>query len=174
MTIEIRQLQTEGQSEAWRAAFLRHAMYRPDDYYSRCLAENRSGSRVTLFALEEEEIAGCAHLLSHSEYGYFKEQGIPEINDLNVFPAYRRRGIANRLMEAFERHVSQTNDKIGIGVGLYRDYGSAQRIYCRRGYLPDGYGVAYQQQPVVPGTMVRLDDDLNLYLVKALRHDDRR
>ncbi len=58
--------------------------------------------------------------------------------------------------------------EIGIGVGLYKDYGSAQRLYCKKGYIPDGHGVQYQYQPVAPGSMIRADDDLLLFFTKNL------
>jgi hypothetical protein len=52
---------------------------------------------------------------------------------------------------------------VGIGVGLYQSYGSAQRLYAKRGYIPDGRGVMYKQQPVTPGFDTCVDDDLNLH-----------
>jgi hypothetical protein len=39
--------------------------------------------------------------------------------------------------------VAERSDVVGLGVGLYPDYGTAQRMYVRRGYLPDGRGVIY-------------------------------
>jgi hypothetical protein len=58
---------------------------------------------------------------------------------------------------------------VGIGVGLYADYGSAQRMYFRRGYLPDGRGLMYDWKPVPPGELVRLDDDATLMFTKSLK-----
>ncbi len=52
--------------------------------------------------------------------------------------------------------------------GLYDDYGSAQRLYVRRGYLPDGRGVMYDYEPVRPGGSIRLDDDAILMMTKPL------
>jgi hypothetical protein len=57
---------------------------------------------------------------------------------------------------------------IGLGVGLYKDYGNAQRMYCKRGYVLDGNGISYQNLEVKPGETVVLDDELLLYLVKEL------
>lgn len=71
-------------------------------------------------------------------------------------------------MDEFEEIVSKTSKYIGIGVGMYKDYGAAQRIYCRRGYIPDGNGIIYNNQIIVPGSMVCVDDDLNLYFTKEL------
>ncbi|TLS52212.1 GNAT family N-acetyltransferase [Paenibacillus antri] len=168
MEVVIKRLDSEELLNLWKLAFQVQKIYRTDDYYFRCLEENKSGTRVTLFASIGDSIAGCAHLKYKSEYPHFYEQGIPEINDLNVFPEFRRRGIANRLLEEFERIVRKGHKRIGIGVGLYRDYGAAQRIYCRRGYIPDGNGLVYNNVEVEPGTTVQVDDDLNLYFIKQL------
>jgi hypothetical protein len=57
---------------------------------------------------------------------------------------------------------------MGIGVGLYPGYGPAQRLYPKLGYRPDGHGVAYAERTVAPMEMVRLDDDLVLWMTKPL------
>ena len=57
---------------------------------------------------------------------------------------------------------------IGIGVGLYSDYGAAQRIYVRRGYLPDGRGIMYRNQPVEPGAVIRIDDEAALMFTRPI------
>ena len=58
---------------------------------------------------------------------------------------------------------------IGLGVGLYKDYGHALRIYVDAGYLPDGKGATYQLKPVTPGESYPMDDDLLLWFVKSLK-----
>ncbi|MEI0735553.1 GNAT family N-acetyltransferase [Paenibacillus sp. JTLBN-2024] len=70
-----------------------------------------------------EELAGCCHLIYQSKYPYFQERRIPEINDLNVFPEFRRKGIASRMFDEFERIAAREHSRIGLGVGLYEDYG---------------------------------------------------
>ena len=57
---------------------------------------------------------------------------------------------------------------VGIGVGMGADYGAAQRLYVRLGYVPDGRGVTYAALPVKRGDRVVVDDDLVLYLTKRL------
>ena len=42
-------------------------------------------------------------------------------------------------------------------------------MYLRRGYLPDGRGIAYQGATVDPGGSVRVDDDLTLMMLRPLR-----
>lgn len=105
----------------------------------------------------------------HSDYSLFADRNIPEINDLNVFPEYQRQGIASKMFDEFEQIARQLSYKhIGIGVGLYEDYGKAQIMYFHRGFIPDGTGIKYEGKEVLPGTMVRVDDDLVLYFTKSL------
>ena len=70
-------------------------------------------------------------------------------------------------MDAIEPIALEKYGIVGIGVGLYQSYGSAQRLYAKRGYVPDGRGVMYHHQPVVPGAHVRVDDELNLFFTKT-------
>jgi GNAT superfamily N-acetyltransferase len=168
MEVVIKQLDTPELKNLWKEVFKIQNINRSDDYYDRSLYENKLGVRVTLLAILDQKLVGCAHLKYESEYPYFRDQKIPEINDLNVFPEYRRHGIANKLIKEFEIIIHKNYKRIGIGVGLFKDYGAAQRIYCRRGYIPDGNGLMYNNKEVAPGEMVRVDDDLNLYFVKEL------
>jgi ribosomal protein S18 acetylase RimI-like enzyme len=169
MGIQIMKLETEEQKQDWIDTFKRLQINRPDEYYDHCMEENRLDVRVTLLAYVNDILAGVAHLKYDSDYPPFQEQGIPEINDLNIFPEFRRQGIANQMMDQFERIASERYTEIGIGVGLFKSYGAAQRIYCRRGYIPDGNGVVYDNIEVTKGEIVRVDDELNLYFTKELR-----
>jgi hypothetical protein len=73
------------------------------------------------------------------------------------------------LIAEFEKvAASKGYTAIGPGVGLYADYGPAQRLYTSLGYRPDGNGVTYNCQPVLPGLLVHLDDDLVLWMSKSL------
>jgi GNAT superfamily N-acetyltransferase len=147
--------------------FTKNQIRKPKDYVIRCWDENKSGDRVTLLAFHDGQFTGSLHLLAISKYPYFAENGIPEINDFNVIPARRKMGLGNALMEAAEKLALEKHGIVGIGVGLYESYGSAQRMYAKRGYIPDGRGVMYNGQPVVPGARACVDDDLNLYFTKS-------
>lgn len=142
--------------------------FRQGDYYDRCLKENEEGTRITLMAYYGDALAGCCHLLRRSKYPYFQEHNIPEINDLNVFPEYRRNHIASQIFDEFESIASKTYSHIGLGVGLYEDYGNAQKMYTKRGYVLDGQGMTYKNIKVTPGEPVMVDDDLVVYLIKEL------
>ena len=51
-------------------------------------------------------------------------------------------------------------------MGLYKDYGPAQKLYSKLGYSPDGNGITYKGQPAIAGQSYVLDDDLILWLTK--------
>jgi hypothetical protein len=72
-------------------------------------------------------------------------------------------------MDAAEALVAWRSALVGIGVGLYADFGAAQRMYLRRGCLPDGRGLMYGGRAVPPGGRVRLDDEATLTFTKSLR-----
>jgi GNAT superfamily N-acetyltransferase len=117
----------------------------------------------------DNEIIGYGSLLYISGYPDFKNSGIPEINDVWISGNYRRNGFGKRLIHHLERIAKNKHHKqIGIGVGLYKDYGSAQKLYVRMGYIPDGNGVTYKYQSVVPGDPYPLDDELIIWLKKDL------
>jgi len=171
--ISIKQLKSLEEAELLDLQFsVQFPWYSQSDYYHNCLLENESGKRVTLIAYFNDQLAGCCHLLYESKYPYFLHNNIPEINDLSVFPEYRRNKIASSLLDELERVVSQTGNIIGLGVGLYRDYGNAQRMYGHRGYIMDGKGLTYNNEYVSPGQSVVVDDELIVYMVKSLSISD--
>jgi hypothetical protein len=86
-----------------------------------------------------------------------------------VLPRFRRRRIATLLVDEAEALIGTRSDSVGIGVGMYPDYGPAQRMYVLRGYVPDGRGLTYRDRPVAPMERVIVDDDLVLFFHKRLR-----
>ena len=115
------------------------------EQYERYWRETQSGERVTLIATVEEglgeRLTGYGNVVWRSGYEPFREAGIPEINDLNVLAEFRRRGIATALIGECEKRASEIGyGEIGIGFGLTREDGPAQRLYPRLGYMPDGLG----------------------------------
>ncbi|GAA1580574.1 GNAT family N-acetyltransferase [Kribbella hippodromi] len=147
------------------AAFDAIGWNKPESQYRRYLAEQEAGDRDVLIATVDDVFAGYVTVRWVSPYF----QVIPEIQDFNVLPQYRRRGIGTALMDAAEARVATRSPVVGIGVGLYADYGTAQRMYARRGYIPDGKGLMYDNHPVPPGELVRNDDGANLMFTKQLR-----
>jgi GNAT superfamily N-acetyltransferase len=100
---------------------------------------------------------------------YRPREALPEISDFNVLPAYRRQGIGSRLMDLVEAEAATVGDEVGLGVGLHAGYGAAQRMYVRRGYVPDGKGVHHAGRPLAEDETAVNDDDLVLYFTKRLR-----
>lgn len=117
----------------------------------------------------DSQLTGYLLIKPKSSYPPFAEAGIPEIADFNVVRTRQRTGIGTALMDEAERRAAQLSDVVGLGVGLYSDYGTAQRMYVRRGYLPDGAGVVLDGVPVPPGTRIMLNDDPELMFTKQLR-----
>lgn len=67
-----------------------------------------------------------------------------------------------------ENQVKKYSNEISLGVGLHYGYGSAQRLYVKRGYIPDESGVWYNDKILEQYFDCKNDDDLNLYLSKKL------
>ncbi|OGO77461.1 MAG: hypothetical protein A2Y23_02130 [Clostridiales bacterium GWB2_37_7] len=141
---------------------------RREEYLRMCIRENEEKKRVTFVAFVGNDFAGMVNIIFESDYPYFRSNNIPEINDLLVVPRYRKQGVAKKLIDEVERFASSTYERIGLGVELYKDYGAAQRLYFKNGYIPDGNGLIYNNSEVVPGSNVRVDNDLLIYLYKQL------
>jgi GNAT superfamily N-acetyltransferase len=164
--LEIRPLRA-GDPEMISGAMTAIGWNKPLSQYERYLAEQAAGTRDILVATVDDGYAGYVTVRWESPYEPFG--GIPEIQDFNVLPELRRRGIGTALMDAAEALVAERSAVVGIGVGLYPDYGQAQRMYVRRGYLPDGRGLIYDGRQVPPMEMIRNDDSATLMFTKQLR-----
>lgn len=137
--------------------------------WDQYLSEQQTDARRVMVAWNGTQPMGYGTLVWRSEYEPFRSQDIPEINNLSTACTYRNRGVATAIIDVLEAAAREAGKtKIGLGVGLYADYGDAQRLYTRLGYCPDGRGVTYQGRFVEPGHQVQLDDDLILWLSKAL------
>jgi ribosomal protein S18 acetylase RimI-like enzyme len=122
-----------------------------------------------LLALEGGTLCAFCIFNQSPRYSLYKKLGIPEIQDLNVLPAFRRRGVATSLIKYCEDLArAQGYEMIGISVGLTKNYGPAQILYAKLGFVPDGYGVTYDRDPVEPYQSYPLDDDLALMMIKEL------
>lgn len=154
-------------------AFSQIGWNKPPSLFEGYLKEQEAGERLVWVAHFKGKFAGYITLKWQSQYLSFNEENIPEIMDLNVLPAYRKMGIGSLLLDCTEKEAATKSQIIGIGVGLYAGadggYGSAQRLYVKRGYIPDGKGVTYNYEPTVPGNSYPLDDELVLWFTKKLR-----
>ncbi len=160
-------LLTGADVEEIAAAFAALGWQKPASQYLRYLDEQHDGQRVVLVARHEGQFAGYVTIVWRSSYPPFREAGIPEIADFNVLPRWRRRGIGSRLLDLAEEQIAARSVVAGIGVGLFVDYGAAQRLYIQRGYIPDGRGIVWHERTVLPGETVVADDDLVLYFTKG-------
>ncbi len=140
--------------------------------YERRLRDQVEGHSVSLVAEYCGSVAGYIHVYPDSTWGAFANQGLPEIIDFGVLEKYRCRGIGNRLMDVAEQVAASYADRVYLGVGLHSGYGSAQRMYIKRGYVPDGSGVWYRNTICEPYAACNNDDELVLYLIKRLKESE--
>ncbi|HFL2714590.1 TPA: GNAT family N-acetyltransferase [Legionella pneumophila] len=147
--------------------FARHNWPKPRATFELYWNEQLQKERQVWLAYCDDKLAGYVTLKRNSFYSPFQENRIPEIMDLNVLPPFRNKGIGSLLLDIAEEKASEFAQQVGIGFGLYKDYGFAQKLYVKRGYIPDGLGVTYNYIPVIPGAMYSVDDDLVLWLIKS-------
>lgn len=134
--------------------------------------DEQSKSEAYIFVAEyDHSVAGYTALYLSAKEGPFMGKNIPEVSDFNVFAKFRRKGIGNTILEAAEKVAFDISDEkaVSLSVGLHSGYGSAQRIYFTRGYMPDGSGVWYKGKQLEQYADCCNDDCLNLYLIKMLK-----
>lgn len=149
--------------------FCRSPWHKSSHLFDEYWQEQQKMERLVWLAFAEDSACGYVTLKWQSLYLPFQKKGIPEVVDLNVLPEFRSRGIGATLLDwAEEAARKREYPYIGLGVGLYKDYGHAQKLYVKKGYVPDGNGVTYNYLPARPGKSVPLDDDLILWFKKAL------
>jgi GNAT superfamily N-acetyltransferase len=151
------------------AAFAQIGWNKPEAQYRQYLSEQAAGTRMCFVAIVDGQFAGYVTVNWRPSYPGFSELNIPEIQDLNILRQFRKQGIASHLLDRAEAEVAQNSGVVGIGVGLHPGYNAAQRLYVRRGYIPNGRGVTYQDRYIDEGSYVLLDDDLVLHFTKQLR-----
>jgi GNAT superfamily N-acetyltransferase len=88
--------------------------------------------------------------------------------DFNVFESYQKQGVGSQLLKAAEEKAREIAAVVTLGVGLHNGYGSAQRLYVKQGYIPDGSGVWFNNQNCAMNVPCCNNDDLVLYLSKEL------
>jgi GNAT superfamily N-acetyltransferase len=141
---------------------------KPQSIFDKYLGEQNNDKCICFVSFVNNEFSGYVTLKFESDYQYFRKNKIPEISDLNVLPKFRNKRVGFSLIKKCEEYAAKKSDIVGIGVGLYPDYGPAQRLYVRCGYIPDGHGITYNFEYVVPGKQYPVDDDLILWFTKKL------
>lgn len=136
--------------------------------YEMRLCHQTEGKTIALIAEYQRNVAGYINVYPDSKWGSFANQGYPEIVDFGVLEKYRNHGIGSRLMDVAEEVASRYSNVVYLGVGLHSGYGSAQRMYVKRGYIPDGTGVWYGEKICPQYADCCNDDDLVIYMSKKL------
>ena len=165
--IQIRLLE-ESDPPTIAAAFTKMRWNKPEAQYRRYLHEQIAGTRTCFVAVVNGQFAGYVTINWRPAYAGFADQNIPEIQDLNVLTTFRRKGIASRLLDRAECEACRRSAVVGIAVGLHPGYNAAQRLYAKRGYIPDGRGITYRNCFVEEGASVVMDDDLVMHSIKQL------
>ena len=153
-------------------AFIDEIQYSKDpDYFIAQYEYQVAGDRQIMLGFVESKLVTYCVLNWNPKYGFYKAMGYPEVQDLNVLPAFRGQGIATQMISKCEGLALEKGlTHMGISVGLTASYGPAQRLYVKLGYVPDGYGVTYDRQSVAYGDFRAVDDDLCLMMVKDLQN----
>ena len=165
-TCLIRKMQTSDVKELSQG-FINQGWPGREEILARYFLEQECREREVLVAEVGGALAGYVTILPCAKQGPFAGM-VPELSDFNVFEPFQNQGIGNLLMEEAEKRVKLISDKVTLGVGLHSGYGPAQRLYIKRGYIPDGSGVWYQNhRPAIDATCEDIGD-LVLYLSKDL------
>ena len=164
-TCSIRKMQESDIQELSRG-FISQGWPSREEILTRYFKEQESGEREVLVAEVEGAVAGYITILPSAKHGPFAEV-YPELSDFNVFEPFRNQGVGNQLLEEAETRVKLVSIMASLGVGLHSGYGAALRLYIKRGYIPDGTGVWYRNQPLEMNATSQNNDDLVLYLSKG-------
>ena len=165
-TCSIRKMQESDIKDLSRG-FISQGWPSREEILTRYFKEQESGEREVLVAEVEGAVAGYITILPCAKQGPFAGMA-PELSDFNVFEPFQNQGIGNLLLEEAEKQVRLISDKVTLGVGLHSGYGPAQRLYIKRGYIPDGTGVWYQNHQPAMNAVCEDIGELVLYLSKNL------
>jgi GNAT superfamily N-acetyltransferase len=133
------------------------------------LTDHSDPEGASLVATQGPEVLGYVAIAWESSYEGFRRRGIPLLHQISVAEPFRRQGIATALMDAAEQLArGRGAARLGITVGLFGEYGPAQRMYAQRGYVPDGRGACRGHPPLQEGEQVTVGHDLILWLTKDL------
>lgn len=151
--------------DAFPAGFAAQGWQKGREQYARYLKAQEAGEFQVLVAELDGEAAGYLLLKPRAPAGPFVGKEIAEIVDFNVLKKFQQRGLGNALMDEAERRAG---GRTCLGVGLHSGYGTAQRMYVKRGYIPDGSGLWHGARQLAEGEPCINDDDLILYMAKGL------
>lgn len=157
-----------GDDKIFQETYLSYGWDSSIEVYENYYIEQEENKRKVFVAVCEGEVCGYCTLVLNPAEGPWIGKGYPEIVDLSVFNHMQNRGIGNKLLDVIEQDAAKISDIVFLAVGLHSGYGAAQRIYVKRGYIPDGNGVWYQGKPLEQYAPCCNDDDLLLFMSKKL------
>ena len=157
-----------GDDKIFQETYLSYGWDSSIEVYENYYIEQEENKRKVFVAVCEGEVCGYCTLVLNPAEGPWIGKGYPEIVDLSVFNHMQNRGIGNKLLDVIEQDAAKISDIVFLAVGLHSGYGAAQRIYVKRGYIPDGNGVWYQGKPLEQYAPCCNDDDLLLFMSKTL------
>lgn len=94
---------------------------------------------------------------------------IVHIEDLFVLPLFRKCGVGASLLDFAEGEIERRFDKVHASIGIGAAYGAAQRLFIKRGYLPDGQGARYNGRILQEGAQAINTRSLCLKYCKELK-----
>ena len=134
--------------------------------FAAIFAEHEDGASTTILAFEGDRVIGSVTIRWHARYPPFRDAGIPLIQHIEIAYHERGRGLGNQLLAQAEDQIAQRSPVAGLCVGIFDAYGRAQRLYAKRGFIPDGRGVCHGHTPLNEGATVTIGHDLLLWLTK--------
>ncbi len=150
--------------------YLSYGWHPEIETYESYYREQEEGVRLVFIAEYDGDVKGQCTLVLHPSEGPWGGKDIPEIVDLTVFFDIHGKGIGTKLLDVAESEASKISDTVFLAVGVHSGYGPAQRIYVKRGYIPDGSGVWYQGKVLDQYAPCVNDDDLLLFMSKSLKN----
>jgi GNAT superfamily N-acetyltransferase len=135
----------------------------------RYLTDHAEPDGASFIATDGSDVIGYVAIVWESSYAGFRSRGIPLVHQIGVAGPFRRQGVATLLMDVAEQLARDRGiAALGITVGLFDEYGPAQQLCGRCGYIPDSRGACQGQRNLRRGMQVTMDDDLIIWLTKDL------
>src|SRR5579862_1370972 len=130
--------------------------------------DHENGASTTILGYEAERLVGIVTIRWSARYPPFRAKRIPLIQNIEIRYEDRGRGLGGLMLERTEQEIAQRSPLAGICVGISDSYGPAQRLYAKRGFVPDGRSVCHPHEPIKDGESVTIGPDLLLWLVKEV------
>src|SRR5689334_5430396 len=103
--------------------------------------DHENEASTTILGYEAERLVGIVTIRWHCHYPPFRDHKIPLIHNIEIRYEDRGRGLGGQMLERAEQEIAKRSPLAGLVVGIFDAYGPAQRLYAKRGYIPDGWGV---------------------------------